>query len=50
MSDTKAAVLGISKFCLKVRSIVIWGVIFHVTETLRRPSGPSGSRYHIFLH
>ena len=49
VSDTKAAVLEISKFYLNVISIVIWEFIFHVTETLRRPSGLSGSHYYIFL-
>ena len=37
MSDTKATVLGISIF--------IWEVICHVTDTLRRPYGSSGSDY-----
>ena len=49
VSDTKAAVLRISKFYLNVLSIVIWEVIFHVTETLRRPSGPSACHCCIFL-
>ena len=48
-SDAKAAICGISIFHLNVIIIVIWKVIFHVTETFRCPSDSSMYRYCIIL-
>ena len=49
MSDAKAAIHGISMFHLNITIIVIWKVIFDVTETFRCPSGSSWSRYCIII-
>ena len=49
MSDAKAAIHRISIFHLNVIIIVIWMVIFDVTETLRCPLGSSWSRYCIIM-